>query len=82
VTCTLTHAEHAATWKSWRDDCTGADGCGFAIRDNDQCNRGHPDDGITWCGACGHFDPAGHAAMERRIAETASQHERTTGGNA
>ncbi len=49
--CTLTHAEHLATWKSWRDDC---EACGFGMRDVDQCDRGHPDDGVTWCGACGH----------------------------
>lgn len=54
TTCRLTHAEHMATWRSWRDDCNGDSGCGFAMRDVDQCDRGHPDDGVTWCGACGH----------------------------
>lgn len=48
--CGKTHAEHLATWKSWRDDCAG---CGFGMQDVDQCDRGHPDDGVTWCGACG-----------------------------
>lgn len=48
--CTMTHAEHLATWKSWRDDCQG---CGFGMQDLDQCERGHPDDGVEWCGACG-----------------------------
>lgn len=53
MTCTLTCADHMATWKSWRDDCTGEDGCGFGMQDVDQCDRGHPDDGVTFCGACG-----------------------------
>lgn len=48
--CTMTHGEHLATWKSWRDDCAG---CGFGMQDVDQCDRGHPDDGVTFCGACG-----------------------------
>jgi hypothetical protein len=48
--CTLSHAEHFATWQSWRDDC---DGCGFGMQDPDQCDRGHPDDGVTFCGVCG-----------------------------
>lgn len=51
MTCTLTHDQHFAAWKSWRDDC---DDCGFGIQDVDQCDRGHPDDGVTFCGACGH----------------------------
>jgi len=51
TTCTLTHAEHARAWKTWRDDC---DACGFAMRDPEQCALGHPDDGVTACGACGH----------------------------
>jgi hypothetical protein len=49
--CDKTHAEHLATWKTWRDDC---DACGFGMQDLDQCDRGHPDDGATFCGACGH----------------------------
>jgi hypothetical protein len=49
--CTLTHAEHLATWMSWRDDCAG---CGFVMVDVDQCDRGHPDDGVSFCGACGY----------------------------
>ncbi|GAA2347357.1 hypothetical protein [Dactylosporangium salmoneum] len=53
--CILTHAEHARRWRSWRDDCVDpATGCGYAQQDVDQCRRGHPDDGVTWCGACGH----------------------------
>lgn len=71
MACTLTHAQHIATWTSWQDDCTDPDGCGFAMLDPDQCDRGHPDDGITWCGACGHLDPAEQAALERRTADTA-----------
>lgn len=49
--CTLDHAEHLATWQSWRDDCAA---CGFGMQDPDQCERGHPDDGLTFCGACGY----------------------------
>ena len=51
MTCTMTHDEHLASWKSWRDDCAD---CGFGMQDPDQCDRGHPDDGVTFCGACGH----------------------------
>lgn len=50
TTCTKTHAEHLATWKSWRDDCAG---CGCGMQDPDQCERGHPNDGVAYCGACG-----------------------------
>lgn len=59
--CTLTHAEHFATWTSWRDDCTGPGECGFCVQDVDQCRRGHPDDGVTMCGACGHGADTGYA---------------------
>ena len=52
--CTMTHGEHLRTWRSWRDDCTGDDGCGFGMVDYDQCENGHPDDGVTLCGACGY----------------------------
>lgn len=53
--CGITHEEHCATWRSYRDDCIDpVTGCGFVMRDLDQCERGHPDDGVTWCGACGH----------------------------
>jgi hypothetical protein len=51
MTCIITHAEHLATWKSWQDDCAD---CGFGMQDPDQCDRGHPDDEVTFCGACGH----------------------------
>ena len=49
TSCTLTHAQHLATWKSWRDDCAV---CGFGMQDPDQCDRGHPDDRVTFCGVC------------------------------
>lgn len=49
---------HMAAWRSWRDDCIDpVIGCGFAVQDVDQCDRGHPDDGVTYCGACGHESP-------------------------
>lgn len=50
--CGKSHDQHLAEWQSWRDDC---DVCGFGMQDLDQCERLHPDDGVTWCGACG-FD--------------------------
>jgi hypothetical protein len=49
--CTKTHDEHAATWKTWRDDC---EVCGYSEQDVQQCAAGHPDDGVTSCGACGY----------------------------
>jgi hypothetical protein len=52
--CPLTHTQHALAWRSWRDDCVGPGGCGYAQQDVEQCERGHPDDGVTDCGACGH----------------------------
>ncbi len=59
--CGMTHAEHIAAWRTWRDDCSA---CGFALRDLDQCRRGHPDDGVTSCGNCGHeADPAVTGAL-------------------
>jgi ribosomal protein L37E len=53
--CGKTHAEHAAAWRSWRDDC---DSCGYAQQDPEQCAAGHPDDGVDVCGACGHGQAA------------------------
>jgi len=55
--CGLTHDQHAARWRSWRDDCPI---CGYAQQDPDQCRRGHPDDGVTWCGGCGYTHPTPH----------------------
>ena len=49
--CGKTHDQHLAEWRSWCDDCNV---CGFGMQDVDQCDRGHPDDGVTWCGACGY----------------------------
>lgn len=49
--CTKTEEECFNTWQSWRDDCHEH---GNFRCDVDQCRRGHPDDGVTWCGACGH----------------------------
>lgn len=63
--CGLTHAEHAAVWRTWRDDCNA---CGYAQQDVEQCATGHPDDGVTWCGACGHTTPPPVPAV---LAETA-----------
>lgn len=57
--CTRTHAEHAATWQTWRDDCTEPGGCGYAQHDPTQCGRGHPDDGVLFCGLCGHKSTCG-----------------------
>ncbi len=54
MTCTLTHTDHAAAWRSWRDDC---DNCGYYAIDTDQCDRGHPDDGVDACGACRYAAP-------------------------
>lgn len=49
--CTKTDEECFQQWRSWRDDCQvhRVFKC-----DVDQCLRGHPDDGVTSCGACGH----------------------------
>lgn len=58
--CGMTHDDHLETWTSWRDDCTDPQiGCGFAMQDIDQCQQGHPDDGTTFCGACGHWVDGG-----------------------
>lgn len=62
VTCTLSHAEHSARWLSWLDDC---DVCGYTRLDVDQCERGHPDDGVTWCGLCGHNTATDHHTTTR-----------------
>jgi len=50
-TCGKTHAEHARTWRTFRDDCDVHE---FYRQDVEQCALGHPDDGVTTCGACGH----------------------------
>ncbi|WP_174526449.1 hypothetical protein [Micromonospora maritima] len=63
--CGYTHADHLAEWKSWKDDCVGENGCGFGIIDVDQCWRGHPDDGVTACGGCGHGAVSGEGALTR-----------------
>ena len=60
--CGYTHADHLNTWKSWKDDC---DVCGFGIMDVDQCWRGHPDDGVTACGGCGHGEISGEGTLSR-----------------
>lgn len=57
--CGQTHDEHMVSWRSWRDDCIDpVAGCGFGMQDVDQCERGHPDDGCDWCGACGYERPS------------------------
>jgi hypothetical protein len=52
--CIRTRAEHAETWRSWRDNCAGPGGCGFSMVDVQQCMTGHPEDGVKQCGVCGH----------------------------
>lgn len=67
--CSLTLEEHAARWRSFRDNCLTHR---FWRLDQDQCDRGHPDDSTDYCSHCGYEGPIFQRVAARKAGEEAT----------